>query len=129
MFENTDDDNYDGNEDCTEEEDELIDWQLPSCFMKKRHKEKIEGSGSLLQTWRMKERMKTVSVALVLCLNVGVDPPDVVKTNPCARMECWKDPLALNPDKALNAIANNLQQQYERWQPRARYRHNLDPTV
>ena len=34
-------------------------------------------------------QMKTVSVALVLCLNVGVDPPDVVKTSPCARMECW----------------------------------------
>lgn len=33
--------------------------------------------------------MKTVSVALVLSLNVGVDPPDVIKTNPCARMECW----------------------------------------
>lgn len=33
--------------------------------------------------------MKTVSVALVLCLNVGVDPPDVVKTSPCARQECW----------------------------------------
>lgn len=34
-------------------------------------------------------QMKTVSVALVLCLNVGVDPPDVVKTTPCARLECW----------------------------------------
>lgn len=34
-------------------------------------------------------QMKTVSVALVLCLNVGVDPPDVVKTSPCARLECW----------------------------------------
>ena len=33
--------------------------------------------------------MKTVSVALVLCLNLGVDPPDVVKTQPCARLECW----------------------------------------
>lgn len=33
--------------------------------------------------------MKTVSVALVLCLNLGVDPPDVVKTHPCARWECW----------------------------------------
>jgi regulatory associated protein of mTOR len=33
--------------------------------------------------------MKTVSVALVLCLNVGVDPPDIVKTQPCARFECW----------------------------------------
>ena len=33
----------------------------------------------------MRERMKTVSVALVICLNVGVDPPDVTKTDPCAR--------------------------------------------
>lgn len=33
--------------------------------------------------------MKTVSVALVLCLNVGVDPPDFVKIDPCARLECW----------------------------------------
>lgn len=33
--------------------------------------------------------MKTVSVALVLCLNLGVDPPDVIKTYPCARMETW----------------------------------------
>lgn len=33
--------------------------------------------------------MKTVSVALILCLNVGVDPPDVIKTQPCARLECW----------------------------------------
>ena len=36
-----------------------------------------------------KFKMKTVSVALILCLNVGVDPPDVVKTQPCARLECW----------------------------------------
>ena len=45
----------------------------------------------------MRERMKTVSVALVICLNVGVDPPDVTKTQPCARVECWIDPAALNP--------------------------------
>lgn len=37
----------------------------------------------------LKFQMKTVSVALVLCLNVGVDPPDIVKTQPCARLECW----------------------------------------
>lgn len=94
--------------------------------------------------------MKTVSVALVLCLNVGVDPPDVVKTQPCARLECWigkilfservcfvfhviglfvyLDPLTLSPSKALEAIGSNLQKQYERWQPRARYKQSLDPT-
>jgi regulatory associated protein of mTOR len=68
-------------------------------------------------------------VALVICLNVGVDPPDVTKTQPCARVECWVDPLTLNPQRALEGIGNNLQRQYERWQPRARYRQSLDPTV
>ncbi|XP_071450687.1 regulatory-associated protein of mTOR-like [Hetaerina americana] len=108
---------------------ECIDWKLPLSFMKKRHLENIEGASAITQTWRMKERMKTVSVALVLCLNVGVDPPDIVKTQPCARLECWIDPLSMSPQKALEAISSNLQKQYERWQPRARYKQSLDPTV
>ncbi|XP_078510231.1 regulatory-associated protein of mTOR isoform X1 [Lissotriton helveticus] len=107
----------------------LPDWALPTAFMKKRHSEKIEGSRGLAQSWRMKDRMKTVSVALVLCLNVGVDPPDVVKTTPCARLECWIDPLSMGPQKALETIGANLQKQYENWQPRARYKQSLDPTV
>uniref|UniRef100_A0A8C5RAJ9 Regulatory associated protein of MTOR complex 1 n=1 Tax=Leptobrachium leishanense TaxID=445787 RepID=A0A8C5RAJ9_9ANUR len=112
-----------------DEESELSDWSTPAAFMKKRHSEKIEGCKSLAQSWRMKDRMKTVSVALVLCLNVGVDPPDVVKTTPCARLECWIDPLAMGPQKALETIGANLQKQYENWQPRARYKQSLDPTV
>ncbi|XP_042614052.1 regulatory-associated protein of mTOR isoform X1 [Cyprinus carpio] len=112
-----------------EEEVDMTDWNLPLAFMKKRHTEKIEGSKALAQSWRMKDRMKTVSVALVLCLNVGVDPPDVVKTSPCARLECWIDPLSMSPQKALETIGSNLQKQYENWQPRARYKQSLDPTV
>lgn len=34
-------------------------------------------------------QMKTGCVALVLCLNISVDPPDVIKISPCARKECW----------------------------------------
>jgi len=44
-------------------------------------------------------------------------------------MECWINPLTLNSQKALETIGNNLHKQYERWQPRARYRQSLDPTV
>jgi hypothetical protein len=36
---------------------------------------------SLLFTWQ------TMGVALVMCLNIGTDPPDVVKASPCARKE------------------------------------------
>ena len=91
--------------------------------------QEITGDDLEMQTWRMRERMKTVSVALVICLNVGVDPPDVTKTQPCARKECWIDPMSLNPQKAVETIGNNLQRQYERWQPRARYRLRLEQYV
>ena len=29
----------------------------------------------IVSKWRQKERLKTTAVALVLCLNIGVDPP------------------------------------------------------
>jgi len=102
---------------------------LPLVFSCPRHMHENTSIDLIMQTWRMRERMKTVSVALVICLNVGVDPPDVTKTQPCARQECWVDPLSLNPQRALETIGGNLQRQYERWQPRARYRQSLDPTV
>lgn len=73
--------------------------------------------------------MKTVCVALVLCLNISVDPPDVIKISPCARMECWIDPFSMAPQKALESIGKTLSCQYERWQPKARYKCQLDPTV
>uniref|UniRef100_A0A1D1Z5U7 Regulatory-associated protein of TOR 1 n=2 Tax=Anthurium amnicola TaxID=1678845 RepID=A0A1D1Z5U7_9ARAE len=83
----------------------------------------------LVSKWRPKDRMKTGCVALVLCLNIGVDPPDVIKISPCARMECWIDPFSMAAPKALETIGKTLHAQYERWQPRARYKPLLDPTV
>lgn len=38
------------------------------------------------------------------------------------------DPNSLSPTKALETIGHALQAQYERWQPRARYKQSLDPT-
>uniref|UniRef100_A0A7N0VD95 Raptor N-terminal CASPase-like domain-containing protein n=1 Tax=Kalanchoe fedtschenkoi TaxID=63787 RepID=A0A7N0VD95_KALFE len=95
--------------------------------------EAYAGKGSqekgLVSKWRPKDRMKTSCVALVLCLNINVDPPDVIKISPCARMECWIDPFSMVAPKALEAIGKTLSSQYERWQPRARYKIQLDPTV
>lgn len=83
----------------------------------------------LVSKWRPKDRMKTGCVALVLCLNISVDPPDVIKISPCARMECWIDPFSMVPQRALEMIGKNLSAQYERWQPKARCKYQLDPTV
>lgn len=64
----------------------------------------LDQQQGLVSKWRQKERLKTTAVALVLCLNIGVDPPDVIKISPCARLECWIDPLSMQPPKALDTI-------------------------
>lgn len=64
--------------------------------------------------------MKTVSVALVLCLNIGVDPPDIEHSNH-GRKLAWVKPNNQSHQKAAQKIANNLQKLYEKLQPRARY--------
>lgn len=81
--------------------------------------------------WKIvKERQKTVSAALLLCLNLGVDPPDVAKTHPCARLESWVDPLNFQDSKkAIEQIGKNLQSQYETLSLRTRYKQSLDPCV
>ena len=38
----------------------------------------------------------------------GVDPPDVIKISPCARLECWVDPLSMQAPKALDTIGKHL---------------------
>ena len=77
--------------------------------------------------------MKTVAVGIVLCLNLGVDPPDAVKpagtTLRMAGVEIAVADPALSSQKALEVIAKALQAQYECWQPRARYKLCLDPTL
>ncbi|KAF2675570.1 hypothetical protein BT63DRAFT_420766 [Microthyrium microscopicum] len=108
-------------------------------FTDKKH----ETSGSpkdsktsfVLQEWRMKDRLKTVSAVLALCLNIGVDPPDVIKTSPCAKLECWTDPQGVQQtntnsgNQPMNQIGKALQQQYEQLSMRTRYKAALDPTV
>lgn len=45
-----------------------------------------------LLEWRINDRTKSVAAGLVLCLNLGIDPPDCIKPSPCACWECWIDP-------------------------------------
>ncbi|KAM6498755.1 hypothetical protein JOM56_006703 [Amanita muscaria] len=74
-------------------------------------------------------KLKTANAALVLCLNIDVDPPDVVKTNPCAVLECWVDPHTMPSHKALEAIGSNLQHQFEGLSLKIAYKPILDPSL
>lgn len=59
-----------------------------------------------------------------------MDPPDVVKTQPCAKLEAWVDPSAIpDPKKAIEQIGKNLQAQYEVLSTRTKYKQSLDPNV
>ena len=104
-------------------------------YTDKRHetggKPKEEDHSHPPQEWRMRDRLKTVSAALAICLNIGVDPPDVVKTNPTAKLECWTDPTSSTAanSKTMELIGKKLQEQYETLSIRVRYKQYLDPSV
>lgn len=74
-------------------------------------------------------KLKTANAALVICLNIDVDPPDIVKTNPCAVLECWVDPHTMPSHKALEAIGSNLQHQFEGLSLKIAYKPILDPSL
>jgi len=79
--------------------------------------------------WRQRDRLKTVSAAIAVCLNIGVEPPDQLKTNPGAKLEAWQDPTIPPVQKALENIGKSLQGQYETLAIRTRYKQYLDPSV
>ncbi|KAF9535610.1 hypothetical protein CPB83DRAFT_842046 [Crepidotus variabilis] len=74
-------------------------------------------------------KLKTANAALVVCLNIDVDPPDVVKTSPCAILECWVDPRTMPSSKALEAIGSNLRCQFEGLSLKIPYKPVLDPCL
>ncbi|KAI2639373.1 raptor N-terminal caspase like domain-containing protein [Xylaria nigripes] len=82
-----------------------------------------------IEDWRMRDRLKTVSAALAVCLNIGVEPPDQLKTNPGAKLEAWQDPFVPPATKSLETIGKSLQAQYENISVRTRYKQYLDPSV
>lgn len=85
---------------------------------------------NLLRSWRVLERMRTVHAVLVLCLNVGVDPPDVDKPKPCAKRECWIDPEQFeSAQDAAKVIAQKLQNQYCIWDKHVTFKYVADPTI
>lgn len=100
-------------------------------FTEKRH----ETTGKPVVTsfeisdWRQRDRLKTVSAALAICLNIGVEPPDQLKTNPGAKLEAWIDPTVPPVQKVIETIGKSLQSQYEQLAIRARYKQYLDPSV
>nr|CCC52562.1 conserved hypothetical protein, fragment [Trypanosoma vivax Y486] len=54
---------------------------------------------------------------IILCLNIGNDPPGFTRSETCARLECWTDPYVarmshLPVTGGSNTIAETLKEQY-----------------
>lgn len=111
---------------------EVISFQKP--WLQKRHltngnPSPIQARHNRFHQWRLQDKLKTGNGAIVVCLNLDVDPPDVVKTQPCAVLEGWIDPRKLGSAKALEAIGKNLCQQFQSLNTRIRYKPFLDPSI
>jgi regulator-associated protein of mTOR len=92
------------------EEEDTENAAMFQFWTAKRHmgrKGKNKAADEVALPWRLRSRLKTVNAGLFLCLNIGVDPPDIVKTNPCAKTECWVDPSTLPSTKAIEAIGRS----------------------
>ncbi|MCJ1312100.1 hypothetical protein MMC25_005774 [Agyrium rufum] len=113
----------------------ILNNQFYMYYTDKRHetggKPRQDEYRSANAEWRQRDRVKTFIAALQICLNIGVDPPDVVKTDPAAKLECWIDPASsgASGQKTLETIGKQLQAQYESLSIRTRYKQVLDPSI
>lgn len=86
---------------------------------------------NIVPDWRVRDRLKTMAVGLIVTFNKGDDPPDVVRPQDATpMMQCWTRP------RRGETIVELLEQQYKVWQPgrgaaaaTLSYRKCVDPTL
>ncbi|CAI2350657.1 unnamed protein product [Caenorhabditis sp. 36 PRJEB53466] len=105
-----------------------------------RHVEDI--AGSMEDEWdcieecvnrrKGSDRLRTASVAIIMCLHLGVDPPDAPPRKEApARLISWVDPYKCGAHKAATEIGSATQKAYEKWQPKSKTRYKIctDPPI
>ncbi|KAJ2726073.1 Target of rapamycin complex 1 subunit kog1 [Coemansia sp. Benny D115] len=58
-----------------------------------------------LSDWRTQDKLRTAMSLLVACLNLGIDPPDLVRPKESATLEAWVDPNAPVPMRTPEELA------------------------
>ncbi|GMM28178.1 ubiquitin-binding TORC1 subunit [Martiniozyma asiatica (nom. inval.)] len=80
--------------------------------------------------WKLPpNKKKTTQGALVMCLNLGIPPPDISRPQDCPYLEAFVNPN-IYPDfkVAIQAIGKGLQSNYETISARVKYKQSLDPS-
>uniref|UniRef100_A0A1I7TH01 Raptor_N domain-containing protein n=1 Tax=Caenorhabditis tropicalis TaxID=1561998 RepID=A0A1I7TH01_9PELO len=78
------------------------------------------------------DRLRTASVAIIMCLHLGVDPPDAPSRKDApARLLSWIDPYKCGAHKAAMEVGLSTQRAYEKWQPKSKTRYKIctDPPI
>ncbi|PIC32995.1 hypothetical protein B9Z55_013134 [Caenorhabditis nigoni] len=105
-----------------------------------RHVENI--AGSMEDEWdyieecssrrKGNDRLRTASVAIIMCLHLGVDPPEAPSRKDApARLLSWVDPYKCGAHKAAMEVGLSTQRAYEKWQPKSKTRYKIctDPPI
>lgn len=85
----------------------------------------------MIPDWKSQgNNRRTTTAALVLCLNLGIPPPDIQRPQDSPFLESFVNPTAYSDSKkALQAIGRSLQFNYESISSRTKYKQSLDPSV
>lgn len=91
-----------------------------------------ESNNGAAQAQQRPVRIKTSHVLIFMCLQIGNDPPDYVRIEPCAKLECWMDPSVAQArfmSRGSEAVAEALESKYKIIQKDAMYKRFVEVTI
>jgi hypothetical protein len=112
------------------EDEELIviTKSLPPSLLRKHQAAELS-----LNLWRSRDRLLIRQVGLILCLNIGTEPPDRERSVGSEEAGVDLSQVQANSatmiQNAMDEVSRRLQRQYERLEPKARLRTAADPKL
>lgn len=106
----------------------ILSKSLPQSLIQKQQAAEMS-----LNLWRSRDRLLIRQVGLILCLNIGTEPPDRERTVGSEEAGVDLSQVQANSatmiQNAMDEVSRRLQRQYERLEPKARLRTAADPKL
>lgn len=111
-----------------DEELSVLTKSLPPSLLRKQQAAELS-----LNLWRSRDRLLIRQVGLILCLNIGTEPPDRERSVGSEEAGVDLSQVQANSatmiQNAMDEVSRRLQRQYERLEPKARLRTAADPKL
>lgn len=106
----------------------ILSKPLPHSLLRKQ-----QAAEQSLNLWRSRDRLLIRQVGLILCLNIGTEPPDRERSTGSEEAGVDLSQVPANSatliQNAIDEVNRRLQRQYERLEPKARLRTAADPKL